>query len=129
MPIGRPPKYSTPEELEAIGKAWKDQTLASNEPLTITGLALALGFTSRLAVINYEVKPDFVNAVKRIKLQIEAYAERRAMDAKGNPAGPIFALKNYGWSDRQDVSLSTPNPLKIDTNIEIVLRKVDGGNQ
>lgn len=68
---------------------------------TITGLALYLGFTSRQAIMNYEEKPEFVDAIKTAKLRIEAAYEQAIFG--GNAAGPIFALKNFGWTDKQEI--------------------------
>lgn len=49
--------------------------------------------------------PEFSSCVKALKQVCENYAERMLF-IKGNPAGPIFALKNYrnsGWRDTQEV--------------------------
>lgn len=114
MPAGRPRMYETPEQMLKVAQEYFDQMLAAGEPITVTGTCMALGFTSRQALLNYEGREEFVDAVKSIKLVCENYAERQAYLAK-NPAGPIFCLKNFGWQDRQDVGLSTPDgALKID---------------
>ena len=101
---GRPPKYKTPEEMEAVGQAYFAQMREDGKPITVTGLCLALGFTSRLALINYQGKPEFVNTVKTLKLMCERFAEDQMYLAR-NPAGPIFALKNFDWSDRQEIKI------------------------
>lgn len=103
MPAGRPPKWSSPDEIQPIIDAFFDLCDEKDEPYTITGLALALG-TTRLGLINYENKPEFVNAIKTAKARCENYAEKRIYKS-GNAAGAIFALKNYGWSDKQEVSI------------------------
>jgi len=77
------------------------------EPFTITGLALALD-TSRETLMEIETQRSgyddgFVDAIKRAKLRCQQYAERRMFQAR-NPAGAIFALKNYGWRDTQDIN-------------------------
>ncbi len=71
-------------------------------PLTLTGLILYIGLSSRSAFDEYGHRPEFSNSVKRAKLLIENGYE---VDLRktGNPAGSIFALKNMGWSDRHDV--------------------------
>ncbi len=135
MPAGRPPFYDNVEDLsksiedyfESIAAKWVDMPVDDNDsedeeedekkpskpgkylipsrPATITGLAYHLGFTSRQALINYEEKPEFVDTIKRAKLRIEmAYEE--SIHGK-NAAGPIFALKNFGWTDRQEVDQKT----------------------
>jgi len=64
-------------------------------------LALALGFTSRQAIINYEGKPAFVDTLKKAKLKIEQFNEERLYD-KGTPtAGVIFNLtNNWKWENK-----------------------------
>ena len=99
-PGGRPRKFSTPEEMQmAIDKYFEDHP----KP-TICGLALALGFAQRKSLLNYEgYGEEFCNTVKRAKLIIEDSYEQELRGS--HVAGPIFALKNFKWSDRQDISL------------------------
>ena len=70
---------------------------------TVTGLALALDFTSRQALLNYQIKPEFVDTVKRAKLRIENHLEKTLYRHTG-AAGVIFNLKNnFGWKDAQQL--------------------------
>lgn len=62
-------------------------------PPTITGLALALGFTSRQALLNYQAKPKFVDTITRAKARVEQYAEERLFDRDGSN-GAQFSLRN-----------------------------------
>jgi hypothetical protein len=78
------------------------------KPFTITGLALALD-TSRETLMEIERGPSdysrpFVDALKRGKDKCQQFAEEFIFTGK-NPAGGIFALKNYGWRDTQEVKL------------------------
>ncbi len=108
---GRPLKFETVEELQKAIDAYflenknsmfiNAEDIPVYEPLTITGLALALD-TTRKTLMEYEEKDEFSNAVKRAKTRIENYAEKRIFST--SPAGAIFALKNYGWKDTQDVN-------------------------
>ena len=36
-----------------------------------------------------------------------------------NPSGPIFALKNFGWTDKQDVELS--GGVKVKTLADLIM--------
>lgn len=116
---GRPPFYSSVEDMQiAI-----DKYFATTQPgfMTVTGLALALGFTSRAALLNYEDKPAFVNAVKSAKLRIENDYEL-SLREKGR-SGDIFGLKNFGWRDQQDVNLggqNGENPIDVSLKLEFV---------
>lgn len=39
------------------------------------------------------------------------------LSLKPNPSGPIFALKQYGWKDNQDVEVKGTGAIEIITNI------------
>jgi len=98
--VGRPLKFKTVEELqEKIDKYFKDCE-KKEIPLTITGLALALD-TDRQTLMNYEHKEDYFDTIKKAKLKIENAYEIRCIN-RGN-GGDIFALKNFGWTDRQEI--------------------------
>jgi hypothetical protein len=113
MVMGRPLKFESVEVLEKACKAYFDSCIYETpdsakkretpKPFTITGLALALD-TSRQTLMNYEVREDFFDTIKRAKLRVENYAEERLFSDK--PTGPIFALKNFGWKDSKDVNLN-----------------------
>ena len=96
--LGRPPKYATAEQMQAaidryfedckgepiigddgfpICDKWGKPFIIHQRPPTVTGLALALGFTSRQALLDYQAKKGFVDTVTRAKSHIEAYAEER----------------------------------------------------
>lgn len=138
-PVGRPPMYKTPEEMQkkideyfesCKGELVYDieghpildrngnQLREGARPLTITGLALALGFTTRLALINYEDKEEFVNTVKRAKAKVEQYAEERLFDRDG-VNGAKFSLSNNfnGWKEKQQIEADVNSDVTI--NIEL----------
>lgn len=116
---GRKPWYSSPEEMEekieayfkdCEGKLCLDRDgvpcldkygvpiVIGAHPPTVTGLALALGFTSRQALLNYQAKKAFVDTVTRAKSRVEEYAERRLYDRDG-ARGAEFTLKyNFKWA-------------------------------
>lgn len=110
----RPPKFTDPAVMQAKideyfteceGRVLKDQNgetvydkfgypvVVDRKPLTITGLALALGFTNRQSLLNYQAKPPFTAIIERAKLQIENYAEMRLYDKDG-ANGAKFNLQN-----------------------------------
>lgn len=112
--MSRKPKFTSAEQMqEKIDAYFKDcegYTLKDSEgntvydkygypvvldkkPLTVTGLALALGFMSRQALLDYQAKPAYREIVERAKLKIENYAEMRLYDKDG-ANGAKFNLQN-----------------------------------
>ena len=63
------------------------------KPLTVTGLALALGLTSRQALLDYQGRGKYKAIVEAAKLRIENYAETRLYDKDGWN-GAKFNLQN-----------------------------------
>lgn len=87
-------------------------------PPTITGLALALGFTSRQALLNYQAKPKFVDTITRAKARVEQYAEERLFDRDGSN-GAQFSLRNNfkGWDADKKNDNSRDGKITIVNNI------------
>lgn len=111
---GRPPAFTTPEEMEAHIGIYFDTA----DPPTVAGLAFHLGFTSRQSIYDYEVKADgFAYIIKRARLLIEEYHEKRLSTAT-SPTGSIFWAKNHGWSDRTEIVGKDGGPLTV--KLEIV---------
>lgn len=112
--MGRPPKWSTPEELQKDIDNYFEVCKQTGEPLTITGLALALN-TYRDVLMDYQNKDEFSNTVKRAKQIIENAYEKRLIE--NGRAGDIFALKNFGWKDKQEIEAEVNS--SVDINIEL----------
>lgn len=102
------PVFNTDEELkEGINKYLK-----SVGTPTITGLAYSLGFASRQSFYDYEKNEKHSYTIKRARLFIESVYESGL--SKGNVAGAIFALKNFGWTDKQEIDQKTEHSGGID---------------
>lgn len=135
MPGGRPPRYKKREEIEGLidkyfeeckgqplivdGVAVTDKNgspvIIGAKPPTVTGLALALGFTSRQSLLNYQGKAEFVDSITRAKALIEEYVEGRLFDKDG-VRGAIFSLANNfkGWKEKQDPSVDNGGVTIVD---------------
>ena len=109
MKVGRPLDYSTPEQLkEAIDKYFKE---TEQKDITYTGLLIHLDLT-KPSFDAYRDREGYSNIVTMAKLFIENAYEIDLRD-KGN-AGTIFALKNFGWVDKQEIKQETTiNEIKI----------------
>jgi hypothetical protein len=69
--------------------------------LSITGLALHLGFASRQSFYDNEGLEEFSYILKQARTYIEN--EYEFILQHGCTVGAIFALKQFGWSDNRDV--------------------------
>lgn len=96
---GRPLKFKTVKHLQAAIDLYFDKTPI--EEWMITGLALHLG-TTRDVLMDYQNKDGFSHTVKRAKLMVEMSYEKRNIK-RGN-AGDIFALKQFGWKDKTEIT-------------------------
>ena len=102
-PVGRPRKIKSPEEFDRLVDSYIDMCRANNEPILLIGMVLALGLTSKEAFYNYGSEyAEFSESVKRARSLIELEYEKR-LNINSSAAGPIFALKNFGWKDKQEV--------------------------
>lgn len=109
---GRPPKYTTPEEMQSVideyfASCWVDRPLVGltqMRPYTIAGLALALDLT-RQGLCEYSDKDEFSDVVKKAKLKVEMNVEETLLE-KGH-SGSIFWLKNHAsYTDKREVEHS-----------------------
>ena len=137
--LGRPPKYESVEEIKELIQAYFDdceaKPLLDNDgnaltdkhgnpvmtppkPLTITGLALALGFNSRQSLLNYQAKKEFMDTITRAKAMVEQYAETRLFDKDGANGAKFSLANNFeGWKEKQAIEADVKNDVTI--NIEL----------
>lgn len=137
MGAGRPRKFKTIEELQNAlenyfnscyqefverdknGNPLYDENgklmkyMVQTEPFTVTGLALALDTTRETLMDIQKLKSNYTqeysDAITRAKLRCENYAEKQLFLAK-SANGPQFALKNFGWVDRQEIDQTIHTP-------------------
>ena len=95
-------------------------------PLTVSGLAIALGFGSREELLSYRGKPFAENAIHSALLRIENYAEERLFD-KGQSSGAKYFLEgNFkAWSEDRDGENDTIR--RLDEVLETLDRTMRGG--
>lgn len=103
--MGKAVKFKSVKELERLIEGYFEECERTNEPLTITGLALFLD-TTRKTLMEYQRKDKFADTIKRAKLRVENAYEKRLIN-RGN-SGDIFALKQFGWRDKFDQELMSP---------------------
>ncbi len=114
--VGRPPKYSDVEKLsDSIDKYFKICEEKKRNP-SITGLALYLGFESRQSFYDYEKNEEYSYTIKKARLRIENMYEEKLLS--NTVTGAIFALKNLGWSDKQEID----HTVNIPTLPDIIIK-------
>jgi hypothetical protein len=111
--MGRPLKFNSVEDLQI--KIDEFFEITPVEDRTITGLALHLN-TFRDVLMDYEAgnyddDKDFSSTIKRAKARIANEYEKRLVK-RGN-AGDIFALKNFGWSDKQEIDMNIKGEVSL----------------
>ena len=151
--IGRPPVFKDVAEMQAKideyfkaceGEILKDNygdtifdkygqpVIVNTRPPTITGLALALGFTSRQALLNYQAKREFFDTNTRAKSRVEAYTESRLFDKDGANGAKFSLANNFtGWSDKQEVKQELTGKAggAIETKSQVILYLPDNGRE
>ena len=132
---GAPPKYKTSQEMQAkideyfascegevlrdkegevVLDKYGDPVVVGKRPYTVTGLALALGFTSRQALLNYQAKREFFDTITRAKTRIEQYAEERLFDKDGANGAKFSLANNFeGWKEKQQIEADVTNDVTI----------------
>lgn len=141
MPAGAPRKWKSVKAMQAAidayfkacegepfigddGCAVRDKygipIIINAKPPTITGLALALGFTGRQALIDYQARPEFADTVTRAKARCEEYAEARLYDRDGANGAKFSLSCNFGWrekapeTDRKEIGVVLMPEVKTD---------------
>nr|DAL78272.1 MAG TPA: DNA packaging protein gp3 [Caudoviricetes sp.] len=82
------------------------------KPPTVTGLALALGFTGRQALLDYQARPEFADTVTRAKSRCEEYAESRLYDKDGANGAKFSLGCNFGWREATEMKINA-DPVKV----------------
>lgn len=128
--VGRPRKYKSAAEMqEAIDQYFGEcqgaplidlktgnpvlnkfgyPIILNRRPPTVTGLALALGFNSRQALLNYQARSKaFNDTLTRAKSRCEEYAEARLYDKDGSNGAKFSLANNFkGWSEHPEAQQS-----------------------
>lgn len=138
---GRPPKYKSKEEIEKLIENYFRECEGipffddSGKPLrtskgyivyekfpkppTVSGLAYALGFASRQALINYQGKREFNDTITRAKLYIETHTEERLFDRDGVQGAKFSLINNFkGWSEHPKEDAEKATLEKLDEILE-----------
>lgn len=81
---------------------WGQPVILGAKPPTVTGLALALGFTNRVSLLTYQKKDAFADIITKAKSRVEEYAETRLYDRDGAQGARFNLDCNFGWGKPKD---------------------------
>lgn len=105
--------------LYKTGVNWVRNRRQNHRPVTVTGLALALGLSSVNQLRAYTQRKEYAFYVNRLLLLCENYYEEN-LTLNRNPMGAIFALRSFGWSD---------NPNEVDSSSLSLADAIDAGRK
>lgn len=121
-PVGRPPLYTSVDDLEAIIEEYfgycdariqqvyskkSDGVIEINNPApyTVIGLARRIGMT-RETLLRYGEKDEFSDTIKSAKARVQEDVENRLMETAAT--GAIFNLKNnFGYVDKTEQDITS----------------------
>lgn len=109
--MANPRIIPTPDDFERKVKEYVELCAKQQSPLTITGLCLHLGFATKQSFYDYEKMEEFRHVVGKARMMVENEYEKRLHS--NSPTGAIFALKQYGWSDKHELTGAEGGPLEI----------------
>jgi len=101
--VGRGLAFKSVEELNSKLENYKEYLTKTGKPPTMAGLAYYLGIDRR-TLYNYAEKAEFFHTIKNFRDWIMMTLEESAIE-KGN-GGIVFLLKNYGYTDQQNVDVT-----------------------
>lgn len=93
-------RYATSKEFDKAVDDYVETCKISGEKVTLTGLCLHMGFTSRASLDSYSKNAEFTSSVQRARLLVEHSYEQDLRQKGLSPVSSIFALKNFGWQDK-----------------------------
>lgn len=94
-------KMLTPEELEGKAQEYVDSCTEESRP-TRVGLFRFMGFKTKQSFFDYMKDPDYKDVLEEALFLIEGQYEQQLANGRGD-GGLVFALKQYGWADKQEV--------------------------
>ena len=111
--MARPRHYDDPAEFDAKVDQYVLEAREAGDPLTMTGLAIALGFVDKSSIYQYQENPKFLHSVKRARQLVQHSTEMWAIRERS--PGAIFSLKhNYGWRDKHEIDHNVKsNPTEV----------------
>lgn len=121
--------YETQDQLMEAVNGYFESMDKQCMPYTISGLCLAIGY-SREMLLRRCYDPSIGSILMQARLIVEQQHELQILTTN-RTTGPIFALKNLGWSERAflDIGISASTPDNADAlkwTVEVIAPGEDG---
>lgn len=102
---GRPRIFANPEEMEVEIIDYFNYCIENKANVTVTGLVLYIGLSSRNSLYEYKNREEFSGMVLRALTAVEHAYE---LNLHGfNALGAKFALMNMGWREKTETDITT----------------------
>jgi hypothetical protein len=114
MPVGRPPKFQSPEHLFELFETWKETFTTENTDIPdVEGFCVYVD-AYRDILSEYEKKEEYSDTIKRIKNWIYYKKKQLAMQNKMNATIFIFDAKNNaGYVDKTEYDTNNNHTVKF----------------
>lgn len=106
--VGRPLKYNNVKQLTKKINEYFEKT--QEDEITITGLCIYLGM-NKDTFYEYAKREEYREIINMARLIVENSYEISLR--KNGRTGDIFALKNFGWVDKQEIESNNQGKVTI----------------
>lgn len=97
-------KMLTVEEFKRKAEEYFEECRSKEIPVTVSGMAYHMGFSSVQSIHDYMKDPEYKEAVQRAYLGVERYTEEGLIAGEIPPAAGIFTMKaRFGLVDKNAV--------------------------
>lgn len=118
-------KYKNPVVLAEMINGYFDECDALETPYTLSGLCLSVG-RRRKDFLDESGDTELDDVLTQARLLIEQRLETR-LYTETRTSGIIFALKNFGWTDKKELDIGATEGNVAKYTIEVV--KPDGSKK
>lgn len=117
-------KFNLPADIDSKADEYFISCASGSVPPTLSGLALALGFSSRTALLGFNASPEIMFALERAKSRVENYTEALLYSRDGVRGAELSLRTNFGWGKDEKDSAS-PDFGKIEVLVNGLLSNAD----
>lgn len=113
--LGRPKVFNSVDELREKIEGFTEYCDSQGVPKTFERLSTFLK-VDRKTLYNYKAKDEYAPLFEEIKQEILADIMQKGLTGEINPTFGIFCLKNYGYTDKQEVETVNTN---LNKNVDL----------